>query len=356
MLGAQAEPDWISLQCVGSPGGPPVLRILGRGLLSVGSHLPPRDLPPGRNLCPLGALQSPGKSSDGLCFALQPPGKPEVGPVQQFVIKEDDRLEGGGSMSSSKGQLAQGRLNGEKPSGEGRVALPEKKTLPFRIGPPRRNAKLFGPDPAPAAPPKAEEKVPLAGAPAAEASEGPPDSRPGTAAARGKGLESPRKETAQGRAKPGRGARGKRKETGADGEELGEERGKGEREEGDVAEGKKGPGEALAAASQERGDARKGPEGAQQAEAPAGGGGEQGPPGAAAEVEGGLEEAAKVLAGEGREDPEESPDSSQVSLELPGVWEPPLPPMPGRTECPERLGLSPPQIAHLLPPKMGNDA
>ncbi|XP_039218569.1 unconventional myosin-XVIIIb isoform X2 [Crotalus tigris] len=246
-----------------------------------------------------------------------PPGKPEVGPVQQFVIKEDDRLEEGGSMTSSRGQLTQGRLNGEKPSAEGRVALPEKKTLPFRIGPPRRNAKLFGPDPAPAAPPKVEEKAPLAAAPAAEASEGPPDSRPGTAAARGKGLESPRKEMAQGRTKPGRGARGtgKRKETGADGEELGEERGKGEGE-GDVAEGKKGPGEALAAASQERGDARKGPEEAQQAEAPAGGGGEQGPPGTAAGVEGGLEEAAKVLAGEGREDPEESPDSSQVSEDI----------------------------------------
>ncbi|XP_015671254.1 unconventional myosin-XVIIIb [Protobothrops mucrosquamatus] len=245
-----------------------------------------------------------------------PPGKPEVGPVQQFVIKEDDRLEGGASMTSSRGQLAQGRLNGEKPSGEGRVALPEKKTLPFRIGPPRRNARLFGPDPAPAAPPKVEEKVPLAGAPAAEASEGPPDSRPGTAAARGKGLESPRKETAQGGTKPGRGARGtgKRKETGADGEERGK---KGEREEGDVAEGRKGPGEALAAASQERGGAGMGPGGAQQAEAPAGGGGEQGPPGAAAEVEGGLEEAATVLAGEGREDPEESPDSSQVSED---VW------------------------------------
>ncbi|KAM3826243.1 unconventional myosin-XVIIIb [Vipera latastei] len=242
-----------------------------------------------------------------------PPGKPVVGPVQQFVIKEDDRLEGGGSM-------AQGRPNGEKPSGEGRVALPEKKTLPFRIGPPRRNAKLFGPDPAPAAPPKAEEKVPLAGAPAAGASEGPLGSRPGTAAARGKGLESPtkEKETAQGRTEPGRGAKG----TGAGGEEPGEEgepreesreRGKGgEREGGTVAEGTKGPGEALAAASHERGS-----EGAQQAETPAGGGREQPPPGAAAEVKGGPEEAAEVLAGDGPEDPEESPDSSQVPED---VW------------------------------------
>ncbi|XP_058014464.1 unconventional myosin-XVIIIb [Ahaetulla prasina] len=235
-----------------------------------------------------------------------PPGEP-------VAIKEADLLEVEGDMASSKGQL-----NGEKLAGEGMVALPEKKTLPFRIGPPRRNAKLFGPDLGPAAPPKAEEKVPLAGGPcpkasAAEASQGPLDSRPGMAAAQGKRIESPRKETAQGRTKPGSGAKGTGKRKGAEGEELGK-KGEQKMEESaergvDVAEAKKGPGEALAAASWEKGDARKGPEGAQQAEVPAGGGREQGASGAAEEIKGSLEE----VVGEGREHPEESFHSSKVS-------------------------------------------
>ncbi|XP_060537758.1 unconventional myosin-XVIIIb-like isoform X3 [Pantherophis guttatus] len=239
-----------------------------------------------------------------------PPGKP-------VAIKEADLLEVGGDMASSKGQL-----NGEKAAGEGMVALPEKKTLPFRIGPPRRNAKLFGPDLGPAAPPKAEEKVPLAGGPcpktsAAEASQGPLDFRLGTAAAQGKRIESLRKETAQGRTKPGSGAKGRGKRKGAEGEELGE-KGKQKMEESaerevDVAEAKKEPGEALAAASWEKGDARKGPEGALQAEVPARGGREQGASGAAAEIKGSLEEAV----GEGQEHPAESSHSSkQVSEDI----------------------------------------
>ncbi|XP_026541266.1 unconventional myosin-XVIIIb [Notechis scutatus] len=207
-------------------------------------------------------------------------------------------------MASSKGQL-----NGEKPAGDGRVALPEKKTLPFRIGPPRRNAKLFGPDPGPAAPPKAEEKVPLAGGPkasTAEASQGPLD----TAAAQGKRSESPRKEAAaQGRAKAGGGAKGTGKRKEADGEELGE---KGERKgeesagrAGDEAKAKEGPGEALAAA-------RRGPGGAQQAEAS----------GAAAEIKGKCPEGAAKE--EGRGAPEEGPDSSKdpedVWFETEKIW------------------------------------
>lgn len=267
-------------------------------------------------------------------------------------------MEVGGDMASSKGQL-----NGEKPAGEGMVALPEKKTLPFRIGPPRRNAKLFGPDLGPAAPPKAEEKVPLAGGPcpkasAAEASQGPLDSRPGTAAAQGKRIESLRKETAQGRTKPGSGAKGMGKRKGAEGEELGE---KGEQKmeesaerEVDVAEAKKGPGEALAAASWEKGDAGKGAEGALPAEVPAGGGREQGASGAAAEIKGSLEEAV----GEGREHPEESSHSSKVRRELLGIWQPIL--ASGAWALARQdlmlggpLGVSSPGCAPLAPPKRG---
>lgn len=52
-LGTQAEPVWISLQCVSGPGAPsPVLRILGRGLLCLCSYLAPPVL------CPQGEISA----------------------------------------------------------------------------------------------------------------------------------------------------------------------------------------------------------------------------------------------------------------------------------------------------------
>uniref|UniRef100_A0A670ZYD6 Myosin motor domain-containing protein n=1 Tax=Pseudonaja textilis TaxID=8673 RepID=A0A670ZYD6_PSETE len=237
-----------------------------------------RSLPP---LCP----SVPWQKFQPAFLCFQPLSQP-------VAVKEADPLEVGGSMASSKGQL-----NGEKPAGAGRVALPEKKTLPFRIGPPRRNAKLFGPDPGPAPPPKAEEKVPLAGgsrASTAEARQGPQD----RAAAQGERSESPRKEAAaaaQGRAQAGGGAKGTGKRKEADGEELG---GEGERKREESA-GRAGD-EALAAV-------RRGPGGAQ----------EQGASGAAAEIKGKCPEGAAKE--EGRGAPEESPDSCEVSGELPGL-------------------------------------
>ncbi|XP_070618119.1 LOW QUALITY PROTEIN: unconventional myosin-XVIIIb [Erythrolamprus reginae] len=175
-----------------------------------------------------------------------PPGKPAA-------IKETELLEGGGDMASHEGPL-----NGEKPAGEG-------KTLPFRIGPPRRNARLFGPHMGPAAPPKAEEEeAPLAGGPSpkaspAEAGQGPPDSGPGRAATQGRGRESARQGPAEGGTEPGRGAQGMRKR--AEGEK---EAGASAEKAAGVAEAWKGPGETVAAA-----------EGAREAGATAGGGSEE---------------------------------------------------------------------------------
>ncbi|XP_063171538.1 unconventional myosin-XVIIIb [Candoia aspera] len=243
---------------------------------------------------------------------------PVIGPVQQFVIQDTDILEVGRGMASSKGRLVQGRLNGEKPAGEGVAEL--------RRGPQRRNAKLSGPDPVLAPCPKAL---------AAEAGKGAAESGPATKTTKGRPpqsqrFESPAKENAKGRTEwkgllqQGKGAEGtgKGKESGGVREKVGEKRKPteeghkrpGERE-GEVAEAKKMPGEGLAVTSREGGDARQEPEGIQQADLPFGGRRDQGS--STAEAKDKLEETEKVLAGERQGDPEGTPDSSKVPED---VW------------------------------------
>ncbi|XP_061459502.1 unconventional myosin-XVIIIb isoform X2 [Rhineura floridana] len=88
-----------------------------------------------------------------------PPGKVE-GPVQQFVIRDANILEVSRDMAN-KGQLQQGRLNGEKHEMEGAAEVPERKALPVKRTVQRSNAKQPVP-PAPALAPATPKSVPAA--------------------------------------------------------------------------------------------------------------------------------------------------------------------------------------------------
>lgn len=97
-------------------------------------------------------------------FVSQPPGKQVDGPVQQFVIRDTNILEVGEDMAN-KGQLLQGRLNGEKHGVEGESEIPERKPLPFKRNAQRGHTQqpvLPVPELAPATP-KSAPAVPTLG-------------------------------------------------------------------------------------------------------------------------------------------------------------------------------------------------
>ncbi|KAL8179980.1 UNVERIFIED_CONTAM: Unconventional myosin-XVIIIb, partial [Gekko kuhli] len=144
-----------------------------------------------------------------------PPGKQVEGTVQQFVTKDANIMQVGKDVAG-RGELPQGRLNGEKPAGGGMAEIQERKPLPLATAPPKSNGKPPGPPAAesvPAAPKDAKQTHPdVSPAPQVPAPQPNKDTGPGDAqAAAGlsrntteavkkgslpwsKGLERPRKE------------------------------------------------------------------------------------------------------------------------------------------------------------------
>ncbi|XP_077776126.1 unconventional myosin-XVIIIb isoform X4 [Podarcis muralis] len=104
------------------------------------------------------------KLKEKLISKEDPPGKQVDGPVQQFVIRDTNILEVGEDMAN-KGQLLQGRLNGEKHGVEGESEIPERKPLPFKRNAQRGHTQqpvLPVPELAPATP-KSAPAVPTLG-------------------------------------------------------------------------------------------------------------------------------------------------------------------------------------------------